>query len=83
MDVFSLPVFHIESEDEEHDDAEDRAENADHLQKLLNERDTLVPRNRLQVQKKLEGLAEDNLLRKDLRESVCLFCTFCLVCVDE
>ena len=77
MDSFPLPVFNlIESEDED-----DQAEilevqeiknpKCDQLHKLLAERSLSLPRhNPNGILKKLEAIAEENLLKKDLKETV-------------
>ncbi len=76
MDSFPLPVFNlIESEDEEDHEVLEVQElknpRCDHLHKLLAERSLSLPRhNPNGILKKLEAIAEENLLKKDLKETV-------------
>ena len=75
MDNYPLPVFNIESEDEENEDGTETKETkqvkCEHLHKLLSKRSIYSPSNNPNsVLKKLEIIAEDNLLKKDLREVV-------------
>lgn len=84
MDGFPLPVFNIESEDEEEQQQQDHAVVEEetpqiktprcvHLHKLLADRSLSSQSNSHHaILKKLEGVAEDNLLRKELKESVSL-----------
>ncbi len=81
MDSFSLPVFNIESEDEEdHEVIEVQQDvknpRCEHLHKLLNDRSLSLPtHNPNTILKKLEAIAEENLLKKDLRETVIVYLT--------
>lgn len=75
MDSFPLPVFNIESEDEEDHEVVEiqdvKNSRCDHLHKLLNDRSLLLPtHNPISILKKLEVIAEENLLKKDLKETV-------------
>lgn len=76
MDSFPLPVFNIESEDEEdHEVIEVQQDvknfKCEHLHKLLNDRSLSLPTHSPNtILKKLEAIAEENLLKKDLRETV-------------
>lgn len=86
MDSFPLPVFNIESEDEDehHEVIEVQSEiknlKCDHVHKLLSDRSLSLPRhNPNAIVKKLETIAENNLLRKDLKETVCIS-SMCLLC---
>ena len=81
MDNFPLPVFNIESdEDEGEADSMEVIETkpvkkCDHLHKLLADRSIHPPSNNPNmILKKLETIAEENLLRKDLVESVYIDC---------
>ncbi|XP_059352395.1 uncharacterized protein LOC130699159 isoform X2 [Daphnia carinata] len=77
MDSFPLPVFNlIESEDEEDHEVlevqEVKSTRYDHLHKLLNDRSLSLPtHNPNTILKKLEAIAEENLLKKDLKETCC------------
>ena len=82
MDGFrSLPVFNIEYEEEDEQDGNQVEvqevkvpQKADHLHKLLSDRSLSSPRNsHYSISKKLEVIAEDNLLKKDLKETVRCF----------
>lgn len=75
MDGFPLPVFNIESEDEEDHEVVEvqdvKSTRCDHLHKLLNDRSLSLPtHNPNTILKKLEAIAEENLLKKDLKETV-------------
>lgn len=73
---FPLPVFNIESEDEDEIQSRELPKYQakpfhHHLHKLLSDRSLCLPgRSPNSVLKKLEHVAEDNLLKKDLKESV-------------
>ena len=83
MDNYPLPVFNIDSEDEESEEenvseskeinkntANSKCEN---LQKLLTDRSIYSHTNNPNaIVKKLEAIAEENLLNKDLKEVVSL-----------
>ncbi|KAI9553265.1 hypothetical protein GHT06_021161 [Daphnia sinensis] len=76
MDGFPLPVFNIESEDEEDHEVVEvpdvKSTRCDHLHKLLNDRSLSLPtHNPNSILKKLEAIAEENLLKKDLKETCC------------
>ena len=82
MDWFrSLPVFNIESEEEDEQDVPPVEvqevkvpQKIDHLHKLLSDRSLSSPRSsHYSISKKLEVIAEDNLLKKDLKETVSNF----------
>ena len=93
MDGFPLPVFNIESEDDEEEQQQQqllhhavveespeiKASKKEHLYKLLADRSlTSQSNSHNAILKKLEGVAEDNLLKKDLKETVpfLLHCAF-------
>lgn len=79
MDSFPLPVFNIESEDEEDHEVIEVQQDVknprrEHLHKLLNDRSLSLPtHNQNTILKKLEAIAEENLLKKDLRETVIVY----------
>lgn len=75
---FPLPVFNIESEEEDdhqlHEVPDIKNPKCDHLHRLLSDRSLSLPtHNQNAILKKLEGVAEDNLLKKNLKETVSLF----------
>ena len=78
MDGFPLPVFNIESEDEEEQPQQPEVEvqevktpKIEHLHKLLAIRSlSSQSSSHNAIVKKLEEVAEDNLLKKDLKEAV-------------
>lgn len=79
MEEFLSPVFNIECEDEEDHDVQPEVQEIkspkfDHLHKLLSDRSLSLPRhNSNAILKKLKAIAEDNLLKKDLKETVSVF----------
>ena len=86
MDNFQLPIFNIESEDEEEESISLEASKGKiigsechPLHKLLSYRSINPPgKNPNLILKKLESIAEDNLLKKELVEMVHILLLFWL-----
>lgn len=78
MDNYPLPVFEIESENEESEEeavvsTEIKNAKYEHLHKLLSDRSIYSHTNNPNsIIKKLEAVAEENLLNKELKEVVSL-----------
>jgi len=78
MDNYPLPVFDIESENEESEEetvvsTETKNTKYEHLHKILSDRSIYSHANNpSSIIKKLEAVAEENLLTKELKEVVSL-----------